>query len=232
MPRLFVYRIVTDSGAAPHVSEGHLTLTICKPKIRKSAKDGDYVLALVAQSNNAMKTLKKSKAVSNNDKHFLAAYLFRVGEVVPLERYDEWCAAHAPSKLCTAEHFEGNAQYNKTLKWRPGPHGPGERNRNLSGCNSITSTHFAAWKSTAPHRLTEEELAGLGLTEEEVSKIGIGHKIVDMPNTEMADHLIASKKSPPRNNKNKTAKNNGPRGAGAGPGAPEPPKGREGYTIF
>jgi hypothetical protein len=227
MTRLFVYRIVTDSGAAPHISEGHLTLTICKPKIRKSAKNGDYVLALMAQSNNAMKTLKKSKVVSNNDKHFQAAYLFRVGDVVPLERYDEWCATHAPSKLCTAEHFDGNAQYNKTLKWRPGPHGPGERNRNLSGCNSITSTHFAAWTSTAPHRLTEEELAGLGLTEEEVSKIGIGHKIVDMPNTEMADHLIASKKSPPRNNKNKTAKNNGPRGAGA-----EPPKGREGYTIF
>jgi hypothetical protein len=232
MTRLFVYRIVTDSGAAPHVSEGHLTLTICKPKIRKSAKDGDYVLALVAQSNNAMKTLKKSKAVSNNDKHFLAAYLFRVGEVVPLERYDEWCAAHAPSKLCTAEHFEGNAQYNKTLKWRPGPHGPDQRNRNLSGCNSITSTHFAAWKSTAPHRLTAEELAGLGLTEEEVSKIGIGHKIVDMPNTEMADHLIASKKSPPRN---KTAKNNGPKGSGAGSGPNANnagPKGREGYTIF
>jgi hypothetical protein len=77
-----------------------------------------------------------------------------------------------------------------------------------------------------------EELAGLGLTEEEVSKIGIGHKIVDMPNTEMAEHLITSKKTPPRNNKNKTAKANGPRGAGAGPGVPEPPKGREGYTIF
>lgn len=216
MTRLFVYRIVTDSGAAPHVSEGHLTLTICKPKIRKSAKDGDYVLALVAQSNNAMKTLKKSKAVSNNDKHFLAAYLFRVGEVVPLERYDEWCAAHAPSKLCTDEHFEGNAQYNKNLKWRPGPHGPDLRNRNLSGCNSITSTHFAAWKSSNPHRLTAEELAGLGLTEEEVSKIGIGHKIVNMPNTAMADQLIASKKTLSRN---KTAKNNGPKGSGAGPNA-------------
>lgn len=232
MPRLFVYRIVTDSGAAPHISEGHLTLTICKPKIRKSAKNGDYVLALMAQSNNAMKTLKKSKVVSNNNKHFQAAYLFRVGEVVPLERYDEWCATHAPSKICTAEHFDGNAQYNKNLKWRLGPHGPDERNRNLSGCNSITSTHFAAWTSTAPHRLTVEELAGLGLTEEAVSIITIGHKIVIMPNTVMAERLIASKKSPPRNNKNKTAKNNGPRGAGAGPGAPEPPKGREGYTIF
>ena len=224
MVRLFVYRIVTDAGTAPHISDGYLTLTICKPKIRKAAKNGDYVLSLVAQSNNAMKTLKKSKGVTNEDKHFLAAYLFRVGDVVPMEKYDEWCGAHAPHKLCTAEHFEGNAQYNKNLKWRPGPHGPGERNRNLSGCNSITSTHFAAWKSSAPHRLTAEELAGLGLTEEEVAKIGIGHKIVDLPDTEMVEKLIASKKGAVNNNancgpkakcssKNKTLKkNNKPNG--------------------
>ena len=211
MVRLFVYRIVTDAGTAPHISDGYLTLTICKPKIRKAAKNGDYVLSLVAQSNNAMKTLKKSKGVTNEDKHFLAAYLFRVGDVVPMEKYDEWCGAHAPHKLCTAEHFEGNAQYNKNLKWRPGPHGPGERNRNLSGCNSITSTHFAAWKSSAPHRLTAEELAGLGLTEEEVAKIGIGHKIVHMASTEMAEHLINPKNGPPNNkksSKNKTLKKN------------------------
>ena len=226
MPRLFVYRIVTDGGWAPHISDGFLTLTICKPKIRKSARDGDYVLALVAQSSNSMKTLKKEKAVSNNDKHFLAAYLFRVGEVVPLKNYDEWCAAHAPGKLCTADKINGNAQYNKNLAWRPGPHGISQQERNLSGCNSITSNHFAAWKSSAPHRLTVEELAGLGLTEEEVAKIGIGHKIVEMPDTKMAEHLIVSKAAPANNKgarvkcapKNKTAKNNGPRGNGSGAG--------------
>jgi len=224
MTRLFVYRIVTDSGTAPHISDGYLTLTICKPKIRKAARDGDYVLALVAQSNNAMKTLKKSKAISNNDKHFLAAYLFRVGGVVPMERYDEWCSEHAPGKLCTNDYFEGNAQYNKTLKWRPGPHGPSERNRNLSGCNSIVSKHFAAWTSSSPHRLTSEELSGLGLTEDDVAKIGIGHKIVHMPNEDMAEKLIASKKGSPNNNsksaKNKTLKKN------------NKPTGKEGYTLF
>lgn len=227
MTRLFVYRIVTDSGAAPHISDGYLTLTICKPMIRKSAKNGDYVLSLVAQSNNAMKTLKKSKTISNSDKHFLAAYLFRVGDVIPMNKYDDWCEKHAPQKLCTEDYFDGNAQYNKTLKWRPGPHGPNQRNRNLSGCNSITSKHFAAWTSSSPHRLTSEELAGLGLTEEEVSKIGIGHKIVHMPNEEMAEKLIASKKGSPNNNsksaKNKTLKKNN---------KPNKSTGKEGYTLF
>jgi hypothetical protein len=247
MTRLFVYRIKTDSGAAPHISDGYLTLTICKPEIRKEAKNGEYVLALVARTSNAMKTLKKK--VAKNDIPFLAAYLFRVGDVIPMEQYDKWCTDHAPHKLCTEEHFEGNAQYNKNLKWRRGPHPESFRELNIGGCNSLTSSHFAAWTSTSPHRLTVEEIEGLGLTEEDIVKIGIGHKIVEMPNTVMAERLIASKALPANTNKkcsgakcgskNNTAKvnrskanNNGPRGAGAGPGAPEPPKGREGYTIF
>lgn len=227
MVKLFVYRIVTDSGTAPHISDGYLTLTICKPKIRKSARRGDYVLALVAQSSNSMKTLKKSETFSNADKHFLAAYLFRVGDVVPMQNYDEWCVEHAPQKLCTGEHFEGNAQYNKTLKWRPGPHGADQRNRNISGCNSITSSHFAAWTSRLPHRLTAEELAGLGLTEEQVSKIGIGHKVVEMADMNMAEHLIAANQGLSKNkvkcvgakcgSKNKTIKkNNKPNANGSG----------------
>jgi hypothetical protein len=226
MPRLFVYRIKTDSGAAPHISDGYLTLTICKPEIRKEAKNGEYVLALVARTSNAMKTLKKEKKVAKNDMPFLAAYLFRVGDVIPMEQYDKWCTDHAPHKLCTEEHFEGNAQYNKNLKWRPGPHPESFRELDIGGCNSLTSSHFAAWTSTSPHRLTVEEIEGLGLTEEDIVKRGIGHKIVEMPNTVMAERLIASKAAPANNKgsrvkyvpKNKTAKNNGPRGNGSGAG--------------
>jgi len=242
MVRLFIYRILIDSGAAPHVSDGYLTLTICKPAIRKSAKNGDYILALVAKTSESMKTLKKT--VADKDRSFLAAYLFRVGDVVPLERYDEWCNEHAPHKLCTDEYFEGNAQYDKDLKWRPGPHGPEQRNRNLSGCNSLTSNHFVAWTSRSPHRLTVEELAGLGLTEDEVAKIGIGHKIVKLPDTDMVEMLIngsnnsrknktknkpnGSKNKPNGSSKNKTLKknkNDKPNGSGR-------PSGKEGYTLF
>ena len=240
MTRLFVYRIKTDVGTAPHISDGYLTLTICKSEIRKEAKDGDYVLALVARTSNAMKTLKKT--LPKKDIPFLAAYLFRVGDVVPMEKYDKWCTEHAPHKLCTDDYFEGDAQYNKDLKWRPGPHPPGERTRNIGGCNSLISTHFAAWTSTSPHRLTKEEITGLGLMEEDVAKLGRPTKIVELPNNEVVERLITSKKYSPNNkkrnsgtknkpndsSKNKTLKknkNDKPNGSGR-------PSGKEGYTLF
>ena len=50
IPRLHYYRIVTDVGAAPHISDDLLSLTICKPRIREYAHPGDYVMALVGVS--------------------------------------------------------------------------------------------------------------------------------------------------------------------------------------
>lgn len=158
---LFVYRIVTDVGAAPHISNDHLTLTICKPGIRKSAKAGDYVLALVA--------LQHGKIVGKGgDRYYKAAYLFQVSEVVPMTAYEDWCTKHAPNKITDNTHFEGNCQYDAELAWRPGPHGPHERNRNIKGCNSLVSTNYAAWTSAYPYTIQPEEAEAIGLDPEQV----------------------------------------------------------------
>jgi hypothetical protein len=161
VPRLFVYRIVTEVGAAPHISNEHLTLTICKPGIRKSAKAGDYVLALVA--------LQHGKIVGKaEDRYYKAAYLFQVGDVIPMTAYEGWCKEHAPNKITNNEHFEGNCQYDANLTWRPGPHGPHERERNIKGCNSLVSTNYAAWTSAKPYTIRPEEAAAIGLDPEQV----------------------------------------------------------------
>ena len=41
MPRLFTYVLAHDNGAAPNPFGGVCTLVICKPQIRRSAKEGD-----------------------------------------------------------------------------------------------------------------------------------------------------------------------------------------------
>jgi hypothetical protein len=191
MPRLLIYRIVTDGGAAPHISNGYLTLTICKPVIRKGAEVGDYVLSLVAQSNPNIP--KK-----HPQKHFLAAYLFKVTEKVHMKEYEGWCKEHAPGKICTEDFWEGDCQYGPNLAWRPGPHMSANKevqnkliSTNLSGVSSLISNEFAAWKSSTPHVLTDEEIEGLGLTREEITKLGIGQKFIDLPDTTAADKLIA-----------------------------------------
>lgn len=176
-PRLLIYRIVTDEGHAPHIADGYLTLTICKPVIRNGANVGDYVLALVANSNPA----KKWKTVYGENKYFLAAYLFRVDEIVPMEKYEDWCKTHSPSKICNAESTSGDCQYGPNLAWRPGPHNAKNKvvlnkliKTNLSGKNSIISRHYAAWTSNNPHVLDPLERAALDLNDDAVKRIGVG----------------------------------------------------------
>ena len=45
-PRIFVYKMTTDNGGAPCVHNGILSLAICKPKIRGTAKAGDWVIGV------------------------------------------------------------------------------------------------------------------------------------------------------------------------------------------
>jgi hypothetical protein len=46
----FVYKLTYDTGAAPHASEGLLSLAICKPRIRASAHVGDVIFGFAGRS--------------------------------------------------------------------------------------------------------------------------------------------------------------------------------------
>lgn len=48
MPRLYVYKIVHDTNAAPCVEGDLLTLAICKPTIRSTAQVGDLIFGFAA----------------------------------------------------------------------------------------------------------------------------------------------------------------------------------------
>lgn len=50
MNNIFVYKLTNDSGGAPCLRNGLLSLAICKPMIRKSAKEGDLVFGFAASS--------------------------------------------------------------------------------------------------------------------------------------------------------------------------------------
>ena len=41
--RIYVYKCVVDDGGAPCVDDGLLTLTICKPYVRRTARKGDLI---------------------------------------------------------------------------------------------------------------------------------------------------------------------------------------------
>ena len=44
-PNIYVYKCVVDDGTAPCIDRSLLSMTVCKPKVRTSAKVGDIVIA-------------------------------------------------------------------------------------------------------------------------------------------------------------------------------------------
>jgi hypothetical protein len=174
-PKLFVYRIVTDAGTAPHISNNYLTLTLCKPGIRKSAKVGDYVLALVALQHTDL----TGKA---EDRFYKAAYLFCITEHVSMQGYEGWCRTHAPSKICSENIFDGNCQYNISGAHRPGPHNITHKNKDLSGKFSLISNHYAAWTSYKPHTLSDSELDNIALSKQQIQTATRNYFTVSLDN--------------------------------------------------
>jgi Nucleotide modification associated domain 2 len=45
IPNIYVYKCVVDDGTAPCTDRSLLSMTVCKPKVRTSAKVGDVVIA-------------------------------------------------------------------------------------------------------------------------------------------------------------------------------------------
>jgi hypothetical protein len=48
--KIYVYKLTVDSGGAPCVERGVLSLAICKPMIRRTAEVGDLIFGFAASS--------------------------------------------------------------------------------------------------------------------------------------------------------------------------------------
>ena len=68
MPRMYIYKMIVDIGAAPCVWDGMLSLAICKPKIRAKARKNDIILGFAAnslsRSNRLIYVAKVTKPVT------------------------------------------------------------------------------------------------------------------------------------------------------------------------
>src|SRR4051794_10418360 len=50
MERIYFYKLTADNGGAPCVEDGLLSLAICKPAIRSTARPGDVIFGFSANS--------------------------------------------------------------------------------------------------------------------------------------------------------------------------------------
>ena len=60
--KYFAYILAFDSGFAPNPFYGYCTLADCKPKIRKQAQVGDWIIGLGSKKSEWFKNEKLSRA--------------------------------------------------------------------------------------------------------------------------------------------------------------------------
>jgi hypothetical protein len=137
--KLFSYCIPVDDGAAPNPYWGVCTLNICKPKIRKSAKEGDWVVGL------------GSKNVNGIDYSGKVVYAMQITKRMPMAEYDQYCKKWLPKKIPNMENPDyklkvGDSIYDFEVhsdgKLRPSVHGLENRTTDLSGIYTLLSEHF------------------------------------------------------------------------------------------
>src|SRR5215831_19532066 len=67
--RIYVYKCVVDDGGAPCVDGSLLTLTICKPYIRSTAKEHDLIFAFGSNAETPANRLAYIAEVSRKLTH-------------------------------------------------------------------------------------------------------------------------------------------------------------------
>jgi hypothetical protein len=136
--RLFTYTIPVDDGAAPNPFGGYCTLTICKPAIRRVAKEGDWVAGF------------GSKNSPSGDLSGKLVYAMEVTQVLSMEEYDIFAPSQWPFKIPDINSMNlssrlGDCIYDFSVappKQRDGVHGVGNMVTDLSGQNALLSSRY------------------------------------------------------------------------------------------
>jgi len=87
--RLFSYVLKSDTGFSPNVTGGYCTLACCKPKIRKAAREGDWVMG----------TLPKKFGPNR------LAYIMRISEILT---FDQFYSSQDSRFRCKKPQFDLN----------------------------------------------------------------------------------------------------------------------------
>lgn len=138
MVRLFTYTIPIDDGAAPNPFHGMCSLAICKPSIRRTARQGDWVAGL------------GSRSAPTGDLSGRLVYAMRVEEVLTLKQYDEQAKTRWPHRIPKIRSADladrlGDCIYDFSTGepiQRDSVHGPENVATDLGGQNVLVSKDF------------------------------------------------------------------------------------------
>jgi len=172
MPRIFLYRMMTDAGSAPNIAGDMCTLAICKPMIRRSAKIGDIIIGLRAKSGE-MGSLGPHAVDS-------VLYVMKVTDKKTFADYDAFCGTYLSIKIPTELYPEGDCLYRADGSQREGGHhGPHHAEQDKSGLYVLLGSgarkNFWYRKDPVGVRLPADLAAAL-----DVESVRRGHRVHDL----------------------------------------------------
>ena len=143
---LYSYTIVVDSGFAPNPFHGFCTLACCKPGVRRTAQEGDYVVGIAP------------KELGNR-----LVYAMRVTDIVEFDDYwhDKRFRIKRPDIEEGGEKALGDNVYhrNRAAKWQQAPSQHSLENgqqdweltrQDISGEKVLISDDFIYWGGDGP----------------------------------------------------------------------------------
>jgi Nucleotide modification associated domain 2 len=142
---LYTYCIPIDDGAAPNPFWGICTLAVCKPRIRRVAKAGDWVVG--TGSKNAPSLV----GVPSRDLSGQVVYAMRVSQRLAMAEYDELTRDRLRGKIPDWDNTDcrrrlGDSLYDFSDGFprlrQPSVHGPENVRTDLGGVHVLLSDHF------------------------------------------------------------------------------------------
>ena len=136
---LYSYIVANDTGFAPNPFHAFCTLACCKPRIRKSARKGDYVVGI------------GPKRLGNR-----VVYAMLVKETMGFDDYwrDPRFRAKRPDVEAGGETAVGDNIYHRDLtgRWQQerSQHSTGAIRTDTDGAKVLISTDFIYWGGDAP----------------------------------------------------------------------------------
>lgn len=123
---VWTYVITVDAGAAPNFDLGLTTLTVCKPRIRKSAKRGDLILAF------------NGKRLNPNEPHSVR-WAGVVTDIISLQDYwaDKRFQGKKPGQSQKPDNIYRPTRSGKLKQVSNTTHRPEDYSRDVNGENAL-----------------------------------------------------------------------------------------------
>lgn len=142
---LYAYKMTHDTGFAPNIEYGVLTLATCKPRIRKCTKEGYWISGW---TSNEVCGKQRKYTFTDADQRLI--YLAKVSKVIKIADYWNQYPDKKPRRLSDGTYDKGDNIYepdkNETFGFKQlengGGHGSNNIKRDISGLNVLVCDEY------------------------------------------------------------------------------------------